>query len=178
MHCLTDTECQEWLRQENIDAVDARGLPEVVGDYEVFFEAPKDARTQHTLAHEMIEWIGEIGTALLWLSDWPFAAPSENALVTALRCGHGERRSLIDAPGHLFRAEERNELVGWVFLMMGFGWDAYLFVSPFRGSMFQTSHEDFVWTTTSEVQVHRRAQQIVRDYKLTVRRETLTDAGK
>src|ERR1051325_9841545 len=145
MRCLTNKECLEWLETRDIDRVSAQGWPEVVGDYEVFFAAPKEARAHALLARDLVTWVDEFETALFWLSDWPFYKPDEMAIVSGLRHAHGEQRHLIDAPGHVFEFKERNELVGWVSLMMSFGWDGHLFTSPFRGSMFQTSHEAFVW---------------------------------
>jgi hypothetical protein len=89
-----------------------------------------------------------------------------------LRRAHGELRQLIDAPGQVFELKERDELVGWVSLMMSFGWDAHLFTSPFRSSMFQTSHEDFVWVGTSDTQQLTQARKFVRKYEVEVYRET------
>ena|SRR5215472_8210559 len=54
MKCLTDRECLEWLETHQIDGASAEGWPEVVGDYEVFFAAPRDARAEGNLARDMI----------------------------------------------------------------------------------------------------------------------------
>jgi hypothetical protein len=172
MHFLTDAECREWLQQEDIDAVDSRGFPEVVGDYEVFFAAPKEARAQQMLAREMVEWVGEFDAALLWLSDWPAYRPEEMAIALALRRAHGEERHLIDAPGHLFTWQEKDELVGWIALLICFGWDGFLFASPFKGSMFQTSHEDFLWATAASAECFAVAKQFPRRHGLEIYRET------
>jgi len=172
MKCLTQTECLEWLESRNIDGATAEGWPEVVGDYEVFFDAPRDCRIQGLLARDLVAWVGEFETALFWLSDWPFYKPDEMAIISGLRSAHGEGRRLIDAPGHVFAFGERDELTGWVSLMMNFGWDGYLFTFPFRGSMFQTSHEDFVWVVTSDANQFTEARKQVRKYDLKIHRET------
>jgi len=148
MKCITNRECLEWLEEHAIDASTPEGWPEVVGDYEVFFAAPRDARAQGLLARDLVAWLGGFETGLFWLTDWPFYKPDEMAIISGLRRAHGEHRGLIDAPGHIFEASERDELIGWVSLMINFGWDGYLFALPFRGSMFQTSHEDFVWAVS------------------------------
>ena len=172
MKCLTNKECLDWLEARDIDGVTAEGWPEVVGDYEVFCAAPRDARAQGLLARDLVTWVGEFETALFWLSDWPFCKPDEMAIISGLRRAHGEQRRLIDAPGHLFEFSERDELVAWVSLMMSFGWDGHLFTSPFCGSVFQTSHEDFIWVVTSDQQQFGEVKQFVRKYGVEIYRET------
>jgi hypothetical protein len=78
MRCITSVECLEWLELHEIDAVCERGFPKVVGDYEVFFAAPTEARTQQSLAREMIEWVGAFDTALFWISEWPLLQEGGN----------------------------------------------------------------------------------------------------
>ncbi len=94
------------------------------------------------------------------------------ALISSLRKSHGEHRLLIEAPGHVFASSEQDELIGWVSLMMCFGWDGYLFTSPFQGSMFQTSHEDFVWLLSTEAKHFGEAQRMIREHELKIHRET------
>jgi hypothetical protein len=172
MKCLTNKECLEWLESHRIDAVSAESWPVVVGDYEVYFAAPNKARDQGQIACDLVTWLGEFETGLLWLSDWPFYRPHEMAITLGLRHAHGEHRQIIEAPGHVFEFKERAELVGWVSLMMGFGWDGHLFISPFCGSMFQTSHEDFVWVATTDPQKFRDAREFVHKYEVEIYRET------
>jgi hypothetical protein len=172
MKCFTNTECLEWLESHRIEGVSAEGWPEVVGDYEVLFAAPRDARAQGLLARDLVAWVGEFEAALFWLSDWPFYKADEMAIISGLRRAHGEHRKLLDAPGHLFASGEREELTGWVSLMMSFGWDGHLFPFPFRGSMFQTSHEDFVWVVASDTNQFGQARKVVRKYELKIHRET------
>jgi hypothetical protein len=172
MFCLTEKECCEWLLSHDIDAVDARGFPEVVGDYEVLFAAPTQAARQRILAKSLVQWIGPYNVALFWLSEWTAYEEEEMALACALRRGHGEKRMLIDAPGHVFSFEEQAELIGWVFLMINFGWDGYLFASPHEGRMFQTSHENFLWATSQDYAALQKVRQVSRLYNLEVYRET------
>jgi hypothetical protein len=173
MRCLTPPESADWLRIRRIEGLCEDATPCALGDYEVFATAPRDARAQQRLARDLVSWLGESEAALFWLTDWPFYKADEMALVSSLRKSHGEHRRLIEAPGHIFAAGERDEMIGWVFLMMCFGWDAYLFASPFQGNMFQTSHEDFVWLLSSDANRFSEAQRIIRGYELKIHRETL-----
>jgi hypothetical protein len=174
MNCLTPSESANWLRVRHIEGLRENATPSAFGDYEVFSAAPTNARAQQHLARDLVSWIGEFDTALFWLTDWPFYQADEMALVSSLRKSHGEQRLLIEAPGHVFTYSEKEELIGWIYLMMCFGWDGYLFASPFRGNMFQTSHEDFVWLLSSDAKHFAEAQRLVREYKLKIYRETQT----
>ncbi|HVU26393.1 MAG TPA: hypothetical protein VHG71_01490 [Verrucomicrobiae bacterium] len=145
MKCLTQIECVEWLRQQKISALCEDNSPCVIGDFEIAFHTPTESCTQQNLARDLIAWIGEFDSALFWITDWPFHKKDEDALIWRLRKNHGENNWLIDKPGNFFSFEEKDELVGWIYLMMIFGWDGYLFVSPFPQNMLQISHENFVW---------------------------------
>lgn len=160
------------MKSRHIDGVSEEGRPVIIGGYEVFVAAPKDDRVQRLLARDLVAWARRFETALLWLSDWPFYKPDETAIVSGLRDAHGEQRSLLDAPGHMFKFNEREELTGWVSLMMNFGWDSHLFTFPFDGSMFHTSHEDLVWLVTSDPGKFSKVRKSVRKYELEIHRET------
>ena len=100
---------------------------------------------------------------------WPFYQPDEMALIASLRRSHGELRWLIDAPGHVFGADERNELIGWIYLMECFGWDAYLFASPYHGKMLQIFDEDFIRIISSQSDHFGEAREIARANELKTR---------
>jgi len=51
------------------------------------------------------------------------------AVMESLRRGHGEQRRLIDAPGHLFEATEKDEAIGHCYLAVIFHWTAYLYLA-------------------------------------------------
>jgi len=172
MRCITNSECLEWLEEHAIDASTPEGCPEVVRGYVVSFAAPRDARAQGFLARDLVAWLGAFETGFFWLTDWPFYEPDEMAIISGLRRAHGEQRHLIDAPGHIFESSERDQLIGWVSLMINFGWDGYLFVFPFRGSMFQTSHEDFVWAVSSIREHFEETRKLVRKYELKIHWKT------
>lgn len=172
MQCLTPSESAAWLRAHRIPALLENETPCVIGDYEVFSETPKSAKAMRRLARDLVSWLGDFETCLFWLTDWPFHEEDEMELVSFMRERHGEHRLLIEAPGHVFASTERHELTRWVFMTMGFGWDGYLFTSPFRGSMLQTSHEDFVWLLSAGLERFVQARSIVRRHGLKIHRES------
>jgi hypothetical protein len=74
----------------------------------------------------------------------------------------------LDATGHVFGADKFDELTAWVYLLIGFGWDDYVFASPYPGAMFQTSHENFVWLLSDNLDRFSEAQRIARDHQLKI----------
>jgi hypothetical protein len=95
------------------------------------------------------------------------------AIIDGLRRAHGESRRLIEAPVILFEGSEGQELTGWLYLMIAFGWDAYLFASPFGGRMIQTSHHDVISIFANTQSDFDAAQKIVDAFNLKVHRTTL-----
>ena len=91
-------------------------------------------------------------SALVWgdrsLED---PAPPDWAAYAQWRQKHGERRSLYEAPGHLFEAHERPELARLLEMAIYMGWDALVASRPFKASL-ELSHDD-------RVTIHARTRQ-------------------
>ncbi|RPJ85913.1 MAG: hypothetical protein EHM18_08910 [Acidobacteria bacterium] len=172
MQCLTTTECTDWLDAHGMGGFSPKTGPEDPIDGELLFAAPKEARTQANLARALVNWLGELDVLLLWITDWPFYKPDEMAIALGLRKAHGEDRLVIEAPGQVFSLHEQDELIGWVHLLMSYGWDGHLYPFPFCGALFQTSHEDILWAFTSGVERLRTCREIVDSYQLEVHRES------
>jgi|SRR5579864_1323536 hypothetical protein len=68
---------------------------------------------------------------LLWVLEWG-AWPDEEypELWREIREHHGERRPIIEAPGHLFEQQEQELARGMTRLAMLFGWTAFLIPDP------------------------------------------------
>jgi hypothetical protein len=66
---------------------------------------------------------------MLWVSNWETEPPEPLVLFEKVRAGCGERRTLIDAPGHLFEASDLHDgavLTGLSLLVFAFGWEGYI----------------------------------------------------
>jgi hypothetical protein len=172
MRCLTESECVTWIKGNGVEAITQDQEIRMVGNFEILFSPPQGSRHKGSLSRDLIRWLGFFEDALLWVKDWPLYKPDEMALVQALRRSHRENRPLIEAIGHWFPSGEREELTGWIFLMMSFCWDSYLFVNPFSGSMLQTSHAELVWFTTSDPEILALAKAGIREYDVKVHRES------
>ena len=149
MRVLTPEECRAWLLSEcGIEVHNPYGYarPE---DGKSILSCPRESGRKIALARELVCWMGPFSSALLWITDWPFAGTDEMAIVAALRGSHGHRTPLIEAPGHVFESSEHEEFAGWIALTLWFEWDAHVFQSPFSGTVLHTSHHDEVWITSS-----------------------------
>jgi hypothetical protein len=101
-------------------------LPE--GSYYKQFAPPAEARRTMAFVRHLLRWVGDFDSALFQINDWALYQPDEMSLIQAIRCSHGENGRLIDLPGHLFEAKERDDLIGMFYLTIMFGWSGYLYI--------------------------------------------------
>jgi hypothetical protein len=135
MKCLTNAECSDWLRNQRM-VEEPYGEPLPVGSHYKQFAPPTSARHLAAFSRHLFDWLGNYDTALLHITDWGLYKPDEMAVIQAIRRSHGEHRMLIDAPGHLFEAKERDELIGMFYLTVMFGWSAYLYFPAAKATIF------------------------------------------
>jgi hypothetical protein len=97
------------------------------------------------------------------------------AIVDGLRRGHGDRRRVLEAPGHVFESGEKAEVTGWLALLLAFGWDAHFHPSPFRGNGLQTTQLGAVRVIAAELERREAARAIAEAFDLDVLSEA--DSG-
>ncbi len=74
--------------------------------------------------------LGEWDEALLWITEWGIWPSSEDwPRFYAARGAHGERMSLAEKPGHIFRRNEVGELRGFLTILMQQGWGGWLLLT-------------------------------------------------
>ena len=107
------------------------------------------------------------GGALVWILDWPLYSPDEMAVVMRFRSSVSETRWLIDAPGHVFDADEVHDCTGLFNLCVQYFWDAFLYV-PASGLLVFNSHDQLQYvSSTSDVDRDQLKTDIQR-YDLTL----------
>jgi hypothetical protein len=84
---------------------------------------------------------------LLWITEWGIWSSSEDwPKYYAIRGSLGEKRSLAEAPGHLFETNDTALLEDILGIVLMFGWDAHLL--PSRGTSLhprvRISHDGWV----------------------------------
>jgi hypothetical protein len=128
MKCLAPNECSDWLRERGIveSPYGQDTAPDVLC---LQFEPPEKPSELTAFTRALFDSFGEFPGALVVFTDWELYHPDEMAVFESLRRSHGDRRPLIDAPGHLFKSEERAEAIAHIYLAVLFGWTAYLYLS-------------------------------------------------
>jgi hypothetical protein len=82
---------------------------------------------------------------LIWLGDWAVWPSSQHMpLFTRFREAFGEKRPLIDAPGHLLTPEEEDDAVSIMSVALLFSWNCQVLSGCGRDAVF-VSHDEFGW---------------------------------
>lgn len=166
MQCLTQPQCSEWLRQHQIIEEPYR-KEEAHRAFRLQFETPEKRGALSALVRRLFGTFGEFNGALVVFSDWPLYEPDEMAIITGLRRGHGDRRHLIDAPGHLFGKQEEAEAIGHCYLSILFGWSAYLYL-PSGAVTIQFWEGDLVDVWTGDAQLEGAIRELVTQFHLRI----------
>lgn len=126
MKTLTEDECSRWLVNHQIEEDPYGRLPYQAPWCNQFPIDTRPSRSSH-ICRRIVEIAEPFSKALLHITDWSLYQPDEMAVVSALRAAHDEQRWLINSPGHLFDASERDLLIGILSLVVFYGWTAYLY---------------------------------------------------
>ena len=169
MRVLTKAEIARWSNARNVPLAPATGL------FEIRFAVPPESANQARLSRALLDWLGPFDAVLVQLTEWPQDRPEEMAIVDALRRGHGDRRRVLEAPGHVFESGEKAEVTGWLALLLAFGWDAHFHPSPYRGDGLQTSKLDAVRVMAAGLERREAARAIAATFHLDILSEA--DSG-
>jgi hypothetical protein len=130
MRCLTNSEIHKWLagqgmRHQPLEA----GVP-CAGE----FPKPGGIPDRQMLADCLDELLAKDGNKLIEIQPGPQHGPEEWDLLNGLRADSGEQRSLITAPGHLFKSRDRQAFRQLLDLLSGSRteWTFYIYAAPSR----------------------------------------------
>lgn len=166
MKCLTPKECSDWLRERDI--FEAPYSQEAAADDFCFqFEPPTKPSRLTAFTRRLFGTFGEFSGALVVFTDWALYQPDEMALVDSLRRGHGERRDLIDAPGHLFTSAELAEAIAHCYVAVMFGWSAYLYL-PSGAATIYFWEGDLVDFWSADESLIKAVREIIQTYELRI----------
>ena len=100
------------------------------------------------LAGQLTQALGEWDACLAWATDWDVWPNEENwPRYYAWRARFGERRSVGEAPGHLFDGNDRADLTAFLAHVLECGWDVTLLPSKSgssSGLRVRTSHDEWI----------------------------------
>ncbi|MES2922886.1 MAG: hypothetical protein V4819_15130 [Verrucomicrobiota bacterium] len=133
MRCLTNSEMKKWLAGQGMhhQPLDC-GVP-VAGD----FPMPIERRSRLMLADYTADLLSKDGNKLLEILPGPRQHDAEWELVDRFRAGHDETRSIVAAPGHLFKSGDRQEFRSLLAQLLGAqnGWSFYIYAAPSHTSL-------------------------------------------
>ncbi len=140
MKCLTHNECKDWSSKRLIQIKDNELI--FFSSDPIFIRIPKHSSRQAVLASLIINLPEVFNGGLLWLKEWGVWPSQESrVLIDRFRLSYNEKRSLNEAPGHLFYLDEKEEALGILRLVILFGWGAY-FIKEDGNYLSFVSHDE------------------------------------
>jgi len=127
MKCLTDSETCSWLNDNDVTPA-PYGKENLIPEHYVQFQRPR----LHWSVEAFIDGVLGVGIAespaLIYFEDWSPYRQSQMLVIESLRTANGDLRNLIDAPGHLFTADEHDLAIAMFSLATSFHWTTYLYL--------------------------------------------------
>ena len=124
MKTMTTSEAIEWSKCQKLN-LDARQRPAISDGFrQGRFEIPKSADRQLWFCRFIERSLRPWSRCLLWVTQWGVWESSENwHLYYRLRQSYGDMRLLEQTPAHLFLDYENHDLVSFLQVALGAGWD-------------------------------------------------------
>src|SRR3954447_16798123 len=148
MRFLTPAEWQEWCAERQVPLGEAGWLrPDLraKGFHVVELQYPIESGRKIYLAGRLMALLESQEESLILVDDWGvFPSNQHLPLFTRFREALGERRPLIEAPGHLADGSEADDAVSIVAMSLMFFWDCYGISSNGRNA-FYTSHDEYCY---------------------------------
>jgi hypothetical protein len=133
MRCISTAECEQKVQDLDL-RIDGQVLRHINGRAPASRELkiPDSARRQALGVNALFRaFPDDTNEWLLWALGWGARLDEEYPeLWYEIREHHGESRSIIDAPGHLFSQDEQGLARAMTRLAMLFGWAAFLIPDP------------------------------------------------
>jgi hypothetical protein len=151
MQILSNEECVAWCGQRNYPTYETAGCsvpraserPE--GFHLVPFRIPDDSGRKVWLARLLVSVLDPEPELLLWVSDWSVWPNCEHLpLFYRLRSALGEKRPLIEAPGHVLTPDDADDAVSLLSTCLFFIWGAHLIHASGRDAI-HIDHHDRGW---------------------------------
>jgi hypothetical protein len=143
MQILTPEETANTLRVPSIESFFGDWdwqYPDPVPSYFL----PKDSGAKVALARMLTSTFLELGPAVLWITGtgiWPSSEHMD--LFARYRLSHGENRTILEAPVHIFEVTEMDTFVSFICLGLFFVWD-FEIASQDRSLAMTISHDEWI----------------------------------
>ncbi len=141
----TEKETIVWC-QANSVILDTFGHPRTNFKTEEF-NIPSDAGQRVAMVANQFETFRNGDDILVWFVEWSVWPSSERMhIFDRFRSSYGEKRHLIDSPGHLFTKEEFEDALSFITLGVLFLWDLYV-LNPKGTKVLFYSHDETGYKT-------------------------------
>jgi hypothetical protein len=156
MRFLDHTWTWDWCREHGfpLDEPDGPVAPRLANDPSLthrerpVHSAAADSEKAHELAIKLAASLGDWDECLLWATDWDVWPNEENwPRYYAWRAQFAERRSVGEAPGHLFDRSDMSALTEFLAHVIECGWDVTILpskASQATGLRIRTSHDEWI----------------------------------
>ncbi len=162
MRFLTPIEWQSWCAARQIPLREAGWIrPDIGANHFHIANVPyrADSGAKVSMARTLFSLIAPAPEILLLVDDWAVWPASQHMpLFTRFREALGERRGLIESPGHLVAASEADDAVSIIATSLLFIWDCYGISSSGRDA-FYISHDEFCYFASRDESVVARVAQ-------------------
>ena len=119
----------------------------------VEFKPPVDSGNKVCFARWLYSLVDSSPELLLWIGDWAVWPHNQHMpLFDRFREAFGERRPLIEAPGHVLAPEESEDAVSIVAVALLFIWDCHILGASGRDAAF-VSHDEICWFASRDSSV-------------------------
>ena len=116
------------------------------------FHAPKTLRSTECFTEALLDCAGTGGEVMMTVVDTESPYEYEERLFNRLRFPLGEPKSIMEAPAHLFAANQLADLIPIFSLTVGWQWEAYLHMARSRTVLLNWEGEIFdFWTDDDPV---------------------------
>ena len=164
MRFLTRIEWETWCTERNVPLREAGWVrPDINSDLFHTVEVPyhADSGRKVAMARFLFSLVEPQPETLFLIDDWAVWPSSQHApLFMRFRQALGERRELIEAPGHLVSASDSDDAISIVATSLLFVWDCYGISSSGRDA-FYISHDEFCFFGSRDESVAARAAESV-----------------
>ena len=160
MQCLAYNECADWCSRRDFPTRFKDGYisgpdPDLQSPpfHLVGFTPPIDSGRKVWFSRFLYSLIEPSPELLIQLGDWAVWPSSQHMpLFTRFRQACGERRPLIEAPGHLFTPDEADDAVSIIGISLLFVWNCHILSASGRDAIF-ISHDEFGWFASRDATV-------------------------
>jgi hypothetical protein len=159
MRFLTYSQCAEWCSERGFPTLQLPGyivgptpfLEDAPQFHFAWFDLPPDSGKKVWLAKFLCSLLEPSPELLIWPGDWA-VWHNHMPLFTRFREALGERRLLIEAPGHLVAPGEADDAVSIIVVSLLFVWNCHILAASGRDAVF-VSHDEYGWFASMDASV-------------------------